>query len=497
MATPNNEVFLISADLPGCGSSTLVSAITEQRSDQEEPHVIRIGDAIRQALGVRTEAELKECLKEINDPHAFDPQFYGNLPNDRLCVIDGKLATTVGPQHINPNERDVTSIDLTSHPLTSAKRIAQRETGLSFPEIIFDPAEAGQLLARYALIQARADHDRGLRQKMHTDNVYPVTHSHRIDTSRLSREEVVDIVVPQGDPFSEWVPDWEVEALTRTAADLESTRRLFDGKIHQADDIHFKYHLEGIKYKTDRLGLMLGERAIASVRDDLRKTIIDGWSSLMMKNAPRFFIDQSGSVSIDNDSFGWTPEYYKVAEAWPIFSDMLQNKSVLDPFAGAGTLTNLLAARNLPSKIYTSDIAYEGGQPLEGTDKLYAPNLNRKMWEALFDDLPSWYKPDHSTVEAPRTSDVRELPFEDKSVDYIVTDPPYGKNCPGGLDLLHSALREMKRVTKEGSILLIPEEWVEPLQREGHAITQLTRDVSRGTSSLPTCYIYVDSKSTR
>src|SRR5690606_9873798 len=157
----------------------------------------------------------------------------------------------------------------------------------------------------------------------------------------------------------------------------------------------------------------------------------------------------------------------------------------------------LLAARNLPSKIYSSDISYEDGRPLEGSGKLYAPDLNRKMWEALFDELPSWYKPDHSAIEPPSTSDVRELPFEDTSIDYIVTDPPYGKNCPGGLDLLHSALREMKRVTKEGSILLIPEEWIRPIQQAGHTVTQLTRDVSRGTSSLPTCYIYVDSKSNR
>jgi len=102
MGKPNNEVFLISADMPGCGSSTLVSTLAEREECQEQPHVIRIGEAIRQTLGVTTEAELQERLKEINDPHAFDPQFYGNLPNDRTCIIDGKLATTVGPQYINP-----------------------------------------------------------------------------------------------------------------------------------------------------------------------------------------------------------------------------------------------------------------------------------------------------------------------------------------------------------------------------------------------------------
>lgn len=497
LTTPNNEVFLISADLPGCGSSTLVDAIVKERQSEDEPHVVRIGDAIRQALGVTTEVELKERLKEINDPHAFDPQFYGDLPEDRLCIIDGKLATTVGPQYIDSSQREITSIDLTSHPLTSAKRITQRETGLSFPEIIFDPAQADQLLGRFALIKNRADHDYGLRQKMNTGIVQPVSHTHQIDTSKLSREEVVDLVVPHDFSFDEWVPDWEVDSLTKTVDDLNSARRLFDERIHPADDIHFRYNLEGIKYKIDRLELMLGAGAIALVRDDLKKTIIDGWSSLMMKNAPRFFVDEDGDISIDKDSFGWTPEYYKIAEAWPIFSETLKDKTVLDPFAGAGTLTNLLAARNIPSKIFTSDISYEGGRPLENSGKLYAPDLNRKMWEALFDELPSWYKPNHSTIEAPRTSDVRQLPFQDKSIDYIVTDPPYGKNCPGGLDLLHESLREMKRVSKEGIIMLVPEEWVNELQTAGHTVTRLTRDVSRGTSSLPTCYIRVDAKSTR
>lgn len=322
----------------------------------------------------------------------------------------------------------------------------------------------------------------------------PVSHTHRIDTSKLSREEVVDLVIPQDTSFSEWVPDWEIEVLSKTADELSTAQHLFDGKIHPADEKHFGYHLEGIKYKTDRLSIMLGAKAITSVRDDLRKTIIDGWSSLMLKNAPRFFRDNQGVPSIDSDSFTWTPEYYKIAEAWPIFSEALKDKSVLDPFAGAGTLTNLLAARKIPSRIFTSDISYEDGQPLEVSGKVYAPDLNRKMWEALFDDLPSWYKPNHSSIEEPRTSDVRNLPFADKSIDYIVTDPPYGKNCPGGLELLQDSLREMKRVTKEGCILLIPEKWVDQLQRAGHDITQLTRDVSRGASNLPTCYIYVRSK---
>lgn len=94
-----NPIYLISADLPGCGSTTLTRGLAENISSEYgiEPHVIQIGNALREALGVTNEVELQERLKEINDPYAFDPQFYGDLPDDRPCIIDGKLATTVGP----------------------------------------------------------------------------------------------------------------------------------------------------------------------------------------------------------------------------------------------------------------------------------------------------------------------------------------------------------------------------------------------------------------
>lgn len=419
------------------------------------------------------------------------------MPYDRLCIVDGKLATTVGPQYIDPAQRDVIAIDLTGHPLTSAKRVVQRESGgILFPQIILDPSRSRDLLTKFALIQARSDHDSKLRDTVRSDINYSVTHRHVIDSTRHSREEMVDLVASvdiEGDE-NIGVPKWEIEALDRTRKDLVISQAMFDDRIHPADANHFSFNLEGLKYKVERLNGILSRPAIDLMREDLRKTIADGWSSLMMKNSPRFFRDENGVVSIDNESQGWTPEYYKIAEAWPIFSSMLKDKIVLDPFAGAGTLTNLLATRNLPAKILTSDLSYDGGHPLESSGKFYAPDLNRKMWEILFDDLPSWYKPDHSRVGPAVAADVRSLPFEDKSIDYIVADPPYGKNCPGGLDLLQDALSEMKRVTREGNILLIPTEWLEALQASGHELEQLTRDVSRGKSGLPTCYVYIPTR---
>jgi len=239
---------------------------------------------------------------------------------------------------------------------------------------------------------------------------------------------------------------------------------------------------------------MLDPRGIETVRADLRKTIIDAWSSIMMKNTPRFFRNPEGKVLIDDKSQTWTPEFYKIAEAWPIMTRMLKDKVILDPFAGAGTLANLLASRGIPSKIYVSDIAYEGGVPLDDEKSVYATDLNRQMYEVLFDDLPSWYKPNHSAIQEPITADVRNIPLFDKSVDYVVTDPPYDKNHKGGgVELLMSALGEMTRVAKRGCILLVPEHWLPILEKEGYNIRQMTKDVSNGISGFPTCYIFIDS----
>jgi len=214
----------------------------------------------------------------------------------------------------------------------------------------------------------------------------------------------------------------------------------------------------------------------------------------MMKNTPRFFRNPEGKVLIDDKSQTWTPEFYKIAEAWPIMTRMLKDKVILDPFAGAGTLANLLASRGIPSKIYVSDIAYEGGVPLDDEKSVYATDLNRQMYEVLFDDLPSWYKPNHSAIQEPITADVRNIPLFDKSVDYVVTDPPYDKNHKGGgVELLMSALGEMTRVAKRGCILLVPEHWLPILEKEGYNIRQMTKDVSNGISGFPTCYIFIDS----
>lgn len=459
-----------------------------------DSHVVNIGQAVRESLGVNSEQELKEKLGQVEDPSGFDAQFYKNLPSDRACVIDGKLATTVGPGYIGETNRSIISVNLYSDALTSAKRITQRETGLSFAETVLDSGQAKGLLARYVLIKARAEHDLAMRKNIETEGATRSANvAHRINTRSSSAQEVVSLVVPKTTQGGERVPDWELGLLEKTIHDLQAARVVLGDIVHPSDDAHFKYNLDGIKYKTDRLSIMMADKAIADIRHDLKNTIIDSWSSLMMKHTPRFFVDADGNLSVDSKSQRWTPEHYKIAEAWPIFTTMLKGKTILDPFAGAGTLANLLASRQIPSRIYTTDLSYEGGLELDGLGKFYQPELNRKMWELLFDDLPSWYRPIHSLIDTPMPSDVRSLPFDDKSIDYIVTDPPYGRNCKGGCELLVESLGEMKRVAKEGCILLIPTDWVEQLEKKEPNIERLTHDVSRGSSSLATSYIFIPS----
>jgi len=112
----------------------------------------------------------------------------------------------------------------------------------------------------------------------------------------------------------------------------------------------------------------------------------------------------------------------------------------------------------------------------------------------LFDDLPSWYKPDLNVADGYVTSDARALPFADDSVDYIFTDPPYGKNLNhAGIGTFYGSISEMNRVSRIGSMVLIPVSWLSELDEAGIVYTQLTKDVSKGTSNFPVCYVMLES----
>jgi|GEM_PF-1569084 len=489
-----HPVYLISADLPGCGSTTLTRGIAERIATEYgiEPHVIQIGEALRQALGVSNEAELQEKLGEIKDPAQFDPWFYGDLPNDRPCIIDGKLATTVGPQYIDSQNRPVVRIDLTSQPLVSAKRLLQRE-GYQFAGIFAAQDNGAALLARLAMIRVRADHDLDMRRSLHAEVDDSSLH-YKIDTSKISTTEIIEHFTGTAD-FESHVPEWEFRALNETLATLSELHIMLHDSIGPNDVAHFEYQFQSILYNMDRLKVMMHPAGIADVRASLKKSITDCWFGLMMKEAPRFFADEKDVPIVDTDSRHWTPAFYKVAEGWPILSSLLKDKKILDPFAGAGTLINLLVARGIPQSAVLSDIAFNGGKPVDRKGHTYLPILNNQVSQLLFDNLPSWYKPDFTPIQGYITASADQLPIRDNAFDYVVADPPYGLNCASGdIELLLSSLTEFNRVATEGSILMVPVEWVKEIAAAGHTVTQLTTDVSRGHSKLPVCYILVDGK---
>lgn len=514
-----HPVFLISADLPCCGSTTIANKIGEQVLIQGfGVQLINVGGIIRQKLGVKNERALARSLDAVDDPTRFDPEIYGNLAENKVCVIDGKLATTIGPYYIPP-DRPVYSINLTSDLVTSAKRNLDRE-GLPLMGLLAD--DGSKLLGRMSLLLTRAEHDLAMRgqvsamtgqtalieptlplefaadsietKKAISADVLPVT----IDTNHMCKDEILEYF--SGDlkriKFNKYVPDWELTALHTTLATLNYLRVVFDDRANQSDRHHFDYQYNFARYNIDRLTTTVHPAGIREIRQDIKKALVDCWFGLMMKQVPRFFEDAKGEISLDDISHAWTPEYYKVAEAWPVLKTMLKGKSILDPFGGAGTLVNLLAARGVIKSAVLSDISYLGGKPIDEHGHTYATEMNAQMSHVLFDNLPSWYKPNLDVIQDRVPADATKLPFDDNYFDFIVTDPPYGKNHDsGGIGLTIGCLPEFERVTKLGTIMLLPirsannkTDWPTEIERAGYPVKLMTRDVSRGRSGYPVSY---------
>ncbi len=519
-----SPVFLISADLPCCGSSTIAGEIGRQVTRLGfKLEAVNVGERIREKLNVKNEVELGRALSAVDDPTVFDPEIYGNLPQDKVCVVDGKLATTAGPFYISP-DRPVFSVDLTSNLLTSAKRNFGRE-GTQLTSLLTQ--DASKLLSRVALLSTRAAHDNGMRhlimaaseKGIDDEPTLPLSYegsadetrgetnavtSIQVNTNSMCRGEILEYF--SGDPkrfrFDDYVPEWEVTALRETLATLSYLRVQFDEKTHQSDRQHFEFHYDSARYGIERLKTTLHPSGIKAIRQDIKKALVDCWFGLMMKQVPRFFENAAGDISLDEVSHAWTPEYYKVAEAWPVLKTILKGKRILDPFGGAGTLVNLLAARDIVQSARLSDISYRGGVPVDHHGHTYSTQLNAEMSRVLFDELPSWYKPNLDIIEDRVSANARQLPFTDRSFDYIVTDPPYGKNHDsGGIGLTIGCLPEFERVTRKGTIMMMPmrsatnkTDWASEIKSAGYPVQILTSDVSRGRSGWPVCYARIDHR---
>jgi 16S rRNA G966 N2-methylase RsmD len=498
-AFQGNPVILISANLPGCGSSTVAEMLGGQISSDlgVDVHTRFIGQELRRIHGAKNDQELRAKLSEINDPESYDAQIYADLPTDVPCIFEGKLATAAGPQFLEDTDRPILSVNLISKPLFSAKRISTRE-GATMAELFSEHPDAG-LLENLRGVDERATHEESLRQKIGGTAAQggrlQITES-TFDTSRLSAQEVVDSITGSTERLDH-VPAWELAALNDTLRTLTLVGLDTRASMLPQDKIHFEHQLESIGYNIDRLGMTLNAQGLEQIRADLKKCIIDCWFGLMLKKTPRFLsAAETGEITYDTVSHKWSPEYYKIAEGWPTLSTMLKDKVVLDPFAGAGTLMNLLVARDIPKSAIMSDISYPGGETIDGNGH-YSPELNAQAALLLFDELPSSYKPDFDPIVGYITADARNMPYADNCVDYVFADPPYGKNKSGaGLGVLFGSIAEFNRVAREGSILMVPITWVEEIKGAGHSVKQLTRDVSGGKSGLPVCYVLVESPRT-
>lgn len=489
-------LFLLSADTPACGMSTLASGLEHAL---DGVHVVRMGNEVRSQVGAVSEAGLSERSGLIPDPLAFDARYYQDLPEDMFGVVEGKLATTIAPRLTMLGDRALVLVDLTSDPFVSAKRVTERELGGRFSWLTAfgrgGEEAVERLLQNHVFVNQRKDRDAEMRRKViesYPTEIGRVASRHTYNTTLFSPDEIVMRLLETGNPRDE-VFEWELDAVADTLDDMTIVGGRFRERLKDADKRQHEHSREAVEYELQRLALHKTPDAIAKIRSGLRDAIVDSWASLVMKGSPRFYQDADGVISLDVTSSRWSPEFYKIANAWPVLSNLLKGKEILDPFAGPGTLTNMLAGRNIPKKIHVSDIAYQNGEPLDDEGHLYVPEMNRMMWTSFFDRLPSWYRPNTTPVEEPKTADARRLPFDDKSIDYIVTDPPYDKNhAGGGVSLLLEVLPEFARVSKLGSVMLLPVGWVQELKkRVPYGITQITGDLSAGRSNYPTCYVLI------
>lgn len=492
-------VYLISGELPGSGSTTLAQLLAEKVMAMSgvEPETVFVGKKLREALGVSTEEEMAEALQKVPDPSTFDPEIYDGLPSDRPVIVEGKLATRVGPQYISG--RPLHLIDLTVHPFQSAIRVLQRE-GTPYENVF---TAEGTFLEYFANVSRRSQHLDDLRSSEVATSTRGIdsreVYKHTFDTTYLSPQEIAESILGDGQREATLTGE-EIEGITDFAARLTALAVKLSGpNQHLLDKNHYDYNFNNLLYQLKRLQTNANPLAAEVLRSDLRETIIDSVFSLFMRSVPRFYHPTSdGQILVDQESYQWSPEFYKIAMAMPTLKALLKGKSILDPFAGAGSLMFYLAAKEIPSEVVCSDLCFPGGEGIDDSGHNYSPVFNQQSIIALFTTLPSWCRPNFERMKGFVTANGTQLPLRDSSFDFVVGDPPYGLNCTrGSAQVLALALPELLRVAKEGVLTMVPEAWVSDLQRSPYKVTKLTEDLSGGSSNLPTCYLLIqDPKKT-
>jgi cytidylate kinase len=484
-----NPVFLVSGRSPGCGSSTLAESLKERVETVTGKPVYykSMGKMVREKIGVDNEADMQQGLDKVKALRHLDSQIYKELPDDQIVIVDGKLATTEGPIHIDPS-RPLVSIDLHAPSLISAQRVLQRE-GVKLSD---NGHFSDKLITNYHSVVRRGQHDLAMRTSNAGESQSNTVEHFIFDSGRLAVPEMVDTIF-ENEATNRRPPHWEIDALKETYNQLRKLRFMNEDTLREENKVHLDHQLESIKYGISRLQSTSNSKGLSLIRDDLKSSFVDCWYGIMMPNMPRFRWqkDEQGEEQLEADtqSQKWSPEFYKIAEGWPTIRAYLKDKTVLDPFAGPGAMMNLLVARGIVKKAFYSDLFYSS---MNEEGRRYDPQLNTEAGLLLFESLPSWYKPDISAIKGYIAADSRKLPFQDEAVDFVFGDPPYGKNHDGpGIGVLFGSINELKRVSKEGAILMVPMDWIKEIRAGGHEVEQLTEDLSRGKSNLPVCYIHI------
>lgn len=488
----SNVVVLVSASGAGCGSTTVARLLRDKLGT--EAQIVLVGERVRELCNIRSELDAQE-LDGVPALGNFDDQIYTNLDSNVPVVVEGKHATAVGPQVID-GKRKIYALNLTAPTEVTAARVLRRE-GIGLVDLILHPQRIVDYLT---MINKRNEHIRAqIAEERRPDSLQS---SNVVDTSLFHPEEVVSYIF-QDDSWLVRSPKWEIEALRQKILQLQSI--FLDHRIEKElrDLQHFRINIEALEYQLiHRLCVTTNAPGLAEIRAEIRSRLQGAIFSLLIKKIPRFFVrqaEQDGEQlmerQIDLCSQKWTPEYYKLAISWPTLKTILQDQELLDPFAGSGVLAHVLSAHGIPKSLVCADLSYPGGLTLNDTDYYYDPQLNTHMMRIMFDDLPSWYKPEGIRNKSMFvTHDANQLPFPNRAFDMIVTDPPYGFNLnDGGIEFFVTVLPELLRVVRKGCLLIVPQAWLNELDKRGVNFDLLVNDLSNGSSHHPTVLIYIGS----
>lgn len=202
------------------------------------------------------------------------------------------------------------------------------------------------------------------------------------------------------------------------------------------------------------------------------------------KRLPRW-LEQNGVKVPDDRSIKYSPSFFKLAESWDVLNNLLGDQSILDPFAGSGSLAQFIDMTIATSQITCSDIHY--GSSISYS---YLPEDNYREYVKLFSKLPTKYQLSASKINGYFFQDATDLSFPSNSFDYVITDPPYGVELEEGFETFNNSLDELIRVTTKGVLAIVPNTWLgEKVLNEKSSIEVLLPSLGKDDAIIPTSLV--------